>query len=277
MLFKYFKIFLFISILLLTVSCSKDTETITQATHFEAIGTAITDASGAIKVKILRGVTTDTLFAPLGARSEAMFIKFYDNNENIIQPPTDKDKYLGYEIGDPSLAKVYQHEGEEGGYELHLDGLKEGKTTIQFFIMHNGHADYRSGLIPLVVKNIENTYGEPVSVVIKDEETDSVLATCDLTGNNSGSINLAVNQTTDHMVVYFRDSEWREFQPSIAEHTVEFVLDNTTIANVTGLIINEPYAFKLQGKAIGSTKLAIKLKHGLTVAKTFYPINVEVN
>ncbi|HPN36989.1 MAG TPA: hypothetical protein PL041_01210 [Melioribacteraceae bacterium] len=272
--FKYFAIFLLV---IFTLACDKDSETITQTTHFEAIGTAITDASGALVFKILRGVTTDTLFAPFNARSEAMFIKFYDNNEKIIQPPTDKDKYLGYEIADPTLVKVYQHEGEEGGYEFHLDGLKEGKTTIQFFIMHNGHADYRSGIIPIVVKNIEGTHGEPVSILIKDEETDSLLATVDINGNGNGSINLNNNETTDHMVVYFKDSEGREFQPSIAEHSISIVLDNDALAEVTGLVVNEPYAFKLNGKATGSTKLAVKLKHGSTVAKTFYPINVVIN
>ncbi len=272
----YFKFIVIISFLIITVACSKDNETINQADHFEAIGTAITDASGAISVKILRGITTDTLVAPYGARSEAMFIKFYDNNENIIQPPKDADKYLGYEIGDPSLVKVYQHEGEEGGYEFHLDGLKEGKTTIQFFVMHNGHADYRSGLIPLVVKNIEGAHGEPISILIKEGENDSTVATADDLGITSGSIKLPVNVTTDHMVVYFKDSEGRVFQPSIAEHSVEFVTDNTGIATVTGLIVNEPFAFKIQGQAVGLTKLTVKLKHGTTVAKTFYPINIEI-
>lgn len=273
----YFKFLFILLISISAISCSKDEDTINQAEHFEAIGTAITDASGAITVKILRGVTSDTLYAPLNARSEAMFVKFYDNYENIIQPPAGKDKYLGYEIGDPTMVKVYQHEGEEGGYEFHLDGLKEGKTTIQFFVMHNGHADYRSGLIPVVVKNLEGAYGEPVSIVIKDEETDSALAAVDISGVNSGTINLVNNQTTNHMVVFFKDAEGREFQPSVAEHSIDLVVDNTSIAEVTGLIVNEPYAFKLKGKLVGSTKLGIKLKHGLIIEKTFYPINVIVN
>ncbi len=272
----YFKFLVIFSLLIFTVACNKDNETINQADHFEAIGTAITDASGAITVKILRGVTSDTLVAPLGARSEAMFIKFYDNNENIIQPPNDADKYLGYEISDPSIVKVYQHEGEEGGYEFHLDGLKDGKTSIQFFVMHNGHADYRSGLIPVIVKNIEGAHGEPVSILVKEEETDSTVATVDDLGITNGTIKVPVNVTTDHMVVYFKDNEGRVFQPSITEHSVEFVTDNSTIAAVTGLIVNEPFAFKIQGKVIGSTKLTVKLKHGTTVAKTFYPINIEI-
>ncbi len=272
---QFLILFVIISSLFL-IACDKDTKTINQAEHFEAIGTAITDASGALVVKILRGVTTDTLYAPLNARSEAMFIKFYDVNEKIIQPPTDKDKYLGYEIGDKTIAKVYQHEGEEGGYEFHLDGLKEGKTTIQFFIMHSGHADYRSGLIPIVVKNMEGAHGEPAIMLIKDEATDSTLATVDLVGNTTGLIKLAANQTTNHMVVYFKDAQGRIFQPSIAEHSVEFVVDNLSIAEVTGLVVNEPYAFKLKGKSVGNTKLTVKLKHGGVVAKTFYPINITV-
>ena len=46
--------------IILSIGCKDDPVT-PQEEHFEAIGTAIYDASGALVVSILRGVTNDTL------------------------------------------------------------------------------------------------------------------------------------------------------------------------------------------------------------------------
>ncbi|MFH0736194.1 MAG: hypothetical protein V1773_16250 [bacterium] len=257
--------------------CSDDSETINQEDHFQAIGMVVTDASGARVVSILRGVTTDTLIAPLDARSEAYFVDFYDDNENIIDPPTSADKYLAWEIGNPDLASVFQHEGEEGGYEFHLDGKIAGETTIQFFIMHNGHADYRSGLIPLKIKNVVGAHGDPVKVKIVDEESDSLIALADLQSVVSGEVNINAGVTTDHMVVYFIDSEGVEFQPSIADHSLGFIIANSAVASITGQVITEPWAFKISGLTAGTTTLVVQLKHGDTIAKSFSPISIKVN
>ncbi len=269
-------VFAILVLSILFSGCSKDTETINQAEHFQAIGMVITDASGAVVFSILRGVTNDTLVAPLNARSEAYFVSFYDENEQIIQPPADGDKYLAWEIDDNSFFKIFQHEGEEGGYEFHLDGLKEGVTSLQFFVMHNGHADYRTGLIPVKVKSVEGSHGEPVKIRIADEETDGTILFADLQGNITDTIKVQQGVTTDHMVVYFIDEEGREFQPSISEHSAGFVVDNSTIAEVTGLVVNEPYAFKIKGNAVGVTKLTVQLKHGGTVDMSFSLIPIKI-
>ena len=59
------------------------------------------------------------------------------------------------------MLEVWQHEGEEGGFEFHLRGLKIGVTEIEFFILHNGHSDYRSGLFPVVIEPQDGAAGEP--------------------------------------------------------------------------------------------------------------------
>lgn len=146
---------IFINVLIavfLLSACDSDDPIQPHDDHFEAVGTIIYDATGAVAVSILRGVTNDTLFVEAGQLSDHLTVKFYDDNEAVINPPDNEDHYLGFEIGDPSIAETYQHPGEEGGYEFHLRGLKSGSTKIELFIYHVDHRDYRSGQIPVIVK-----------------------------------------------------------------------------------------------------------------------------
>ena len=50
------------------------------------------------------------------------------------------------------MVEVWQHPGEEGGYEFHLRGKKSGETTIEFKVNHDGHADFTSGDVKIVVQ-----------------------------------------------------------------------------------------------------------------------------
>ncbi|MBI9070965.1 MAG: hypothetical protein JEY94_05170 [Melioribacteraceae bacterium] len=148
----YLKIVLISLILINITACSDDDDPIApEEHHFEAIGTVIYNATGAIDVSILRGTTTDTLYAVVGERSDHFEVKFYDENENIIEPPDEEHSSMAYEIEDSQIATGWQHEGEEGEFEFHIDGLKTGITTIEIFVKHDDHNDYRSGLIPLKV------------------------------------------------------------------------------------------------------------------------------
>ncbi|MFH1196584.1 MAG: hypothetical protein V1720_12855 [bacterium] len=156
LLLKKNNFFIIINLLLtifLFTSCDSGDPVEPQENHFEAIGTVVYDATGAVAASILRGVTNDTLYAPEGDLSDHFTVKFYDENEEIIDPPVDEeDHYLGFEVGDAAVVATYQHPGEEGGYEFHLRGLKKGATTLELFIYHVDHKDYRSGNIPVVVK-----------------------------------------------------------------------------------------------------------------------------
>lgn len=153
---KHFKkvfIAFFIAVISFTIiSCSKDDDPLSPAeNHFEAIGIAIYDASGKMIVKILRGETTDTLKAEVGRRSDHFSVKFYNEDEVLVNPPESEHHKFTAQIEDATIAKLWQHEGEEGGFEFHIDGLKTGITKIEFFIEHEGHADYRTGKIPLKI------------------------------------------------------------------------------------------------------------------------------
>lgn len=141
---------LLVSIIIIT-GCEDDPVS-NQADHFKAIGTVIYDATGALSVSILRGVTTDTLYIDEGILSDHFEVKFYDDNENIIDAPTSGSATLDHSIQDTSLISWWQHPGEEGGFEFHLRGLKKGTTVLELYIKHEDHNDYRSGGIPVRVK-----------------------------------------------------------------------------------------------------------------------------
>ncbi len=82
-------IILLVSIIII-IGCEDDPVS-NQADHFKAIGTVVYDATGALSVSILRGVTTDTLYIDEGVLSDHFEVKFYDDSENIIEC-TDKWK-----------------------------------------------------------------------------------------------------------------------------------------------------------------------------------------
>lgn len=153
---KHFKkIFMFLFLIVFSfsmISCSKEDDPLSPAEeHFEAIGMAIFDASGKMVVKILRGETSDTLKAETDKRSDHFSVKFYNDDEVLVDAPESEHHAFTAQIEDATIAKLWQHEGEEGGFEFHIDGLKTGITKIEFFIEHEGHADFRTGKIPLKI------------------------------------------------------------------------------------------------------------------------------
>lgn len=274
---KYFYLFILSLFTLITFNSCSDDDPITPAKdHFEAEGVIITD-SGIRIASIFRGVTSDTIEVPAGGRTSHMDVKFFDENQNIIDPPAD-GKTLSWEIADTSILGVWQHPGEEGSFEIHFDGKAIGITSIEFFIMHEGHADFRSGKIPVKVKNTSGTYGAPIGVKLFDEDSGTLLTTINTqTSTITGSIQLAAGDTTDHIEVVFFDANGIEFQPPTPEHSLTIVTDDITKAVITGLDSAEPFAFKVLGVSVGATTLSISLLHEGIVEEIFtgIPINVQ--
>ena len=275
-LFKRF-VFIFLSIISLTAfsACDKNDDPVTsQEEHFEAIG-MIFRTSGIKVAQILRGVTTDTLKGPEGAIGDALDITFFNPNESEIAPPSNPS--LAWEIEDPTIFEIWQHSGEEGGYEFHLKGLKAGETRIEFFIMHDGHSDFRSGKIPVKIEHVEGAYGEPVGLILKDEQSGDQIAKINSNGSVEGNITLTNGTVTDHYVVYFFDENNVEFQPAVPSHSLGLQISNTNIASITGLEESEPFAFKIQANAVGTTDLQINVLHDGSFEKSFDKITINVN
>ncbi|HSL90823.1 MAG TPA: hypothetical protein VK870_16085 [Ignavibacteriaceae bacterium] len=261
-------------LLFLLVSCSDDPVT-PQEDHFEAEGIVFLQ-SGIKIAEIFRGVTTDTLFAPEGALSAGIDVKFYNSNKEMIDAPDPVEQSFAWQIDNPALVEVWQHPGEEGGYEFHLRGLADGTTQIEFFIMHEGHADFRSGKITVAVEHDTTAHGEPVGLKLYDEDTGTLLVTVKEDMSVVGTLIVAAGQTTDHIEVKFFDANDREFQPDATDHSINVISANSGIALITGLDPAEPYAFKVQGISAGSTTLSIELLHNSMVEEIFSNIPVII-
>ncbi|MFO7447212.1 MAG: hypothetical protein R6W90_12660 [Ignavibacteriaceae bacterium] len=148
---RYSALVIFVIGIFIYSGCSEDSDPLPPSVdHFKAIGVYLSN-SGIKAASILRGVTSDTLVAQAGVTGDHLEVQFYNDDEEIVDPPSDPDHTLSFEVGDTTIAGVYQHPGEEGGYEFHLTGKKAGITYIELFILHEGHWDYRSGKIPLKV------------------------------------------------------------------------------------------------------------------------------
>lgn len=242
---KYFYVILFIHITLLGInSCTENDPIAPIEVHFDAEGLLITE-SGITIASIFRGITTDTIEVPAGGRTGHYKVRFYDKNQNVIDPPSD-GKTLGWEINDTSKLGVYQHPGEEGDFEFHLDGKTVGTTFIEFFILHEGHADYRSGKIPVLVKDISGSNNSPIGVILYDEEIrDTSVILNSQTSLITGSINVAVGDTTDHSEAGFFNANDIEFQPSITAHSIQVNTAGTNIAVISGMKDVEPNVFSL--------------------------------
>ncbi|MBS4033857.1 MAG: hypothetical protein KGZ85_05285 [Ignavibacterium sp.] len=261
-------------LLFILVSCSEDPVT-PQEDHFEAEGIVFLQ-SGIKIAEIFRGVTTDTLFAPEGALSAGIDVKFYNSNKEMIDAPDPAEQSFAWQIDNPALVEVWQHPGEEGGYEFHLRGLADGTTQIEFFIMHEGHADFRSGKMTVLVEHDTTAHGEPVGLKLYDEDTGTLLVTVKEDGSVVGTLIVAAGQTTDHIEVKFFDANNMEFQPDAADHSINVISANTGIALITGIDPAEPYAFKVQGVTAGSTTFSFELLHNSMVEETFSNIPVIV-
>lgn len=132
-------------------ACDEDDPVAPQEEHLEAIGVVLS-TSGIEVASILRGETDDTLRVEVGKTSDHLEVKFYDEDEHIVDAPDDGDKTLSWEIGDTAILEVHQREGEEGEFAFHLEGVAAGVTTLELFIMHEGHADFRSGKFTVIVQ-----------------------------------------------------------------------------------------------------------------------------
>lgn len=151
LLYNLAKIIVILVLSITIISCSKDEPLSPHEDHFEAEGMVFYE-SGIKIVEIFRGVTRDTFFVPLNGMTAHINVKFLNPEKREIDPPDYKKKPLAWSISDTTIVGVKQHEGERGSYEFHLEGKRAGTTLIEFFVLHEGHPDYRSGKIPVKVR-----------------------------------------------------------------------------------------------------------------------------
>ena len=148
---KFYIITAIFPFILILGGCKKETSvTEPDKDHFDAEGLVIMNDAFQEKLRVFRGITTDTLKVPLNGMTEHLKIKFLDENNKLINPPEDKNKTLSWVIADTTKLGVFRH--DDDSWEFHLMGKKEGKTTIEFQILHVDHPDFRTPALPVVIK-----------------------------------------------------------------------------------------------------------------------------
>ena len=263
-----------VTILLFTTSCEED-PIAPQEEHVEAVG-MVFYSSGAEIARTYAGETESKFFVPVGGLSDHIDIKFINEDGDEFTVDEEDTQTLAWEFDDPTIADIWQHEGEEGAFEFHLQGLIVGETNIEFFVMHNDHSDFRSGKIPVKVANNDSSYGVPIGLEVSDEESGNILASI----NNTqvvGQLNVNNSDTTNHLEVEFFDAQNIHFQPAVPPHSLLVEVADESIIGIAGLEEDEPWAFKLVGLKTGSTSITIKIIHDGNVGVTFEPLTVNVN
>lgn len=267
---------LFIIIALNLAGCDEDSNPVKDPSpHFEAVGIILLE-SGVEIFRYFKGNISDTLKSPIGLTPHWK-IKFLDDNQNTLEAPSDADKSFGWDIQDSSVLGVWQHPGEEGSFELHLRGKKSGLTHIKFQVLHNGHVDFTTQYIPVLVQGIG--HDEPIGVILKDEAALSEIARAPLAGNgvSTGSINVKKDSTTEHIEAVFYDINLIEFQPDVPPHSLRVECSDTTVVKIVDILPGEPWAFKIFGKSEGTANLIIHILHNGAIGKTFAPITARVD
>ncbi len=280
---KLWIVALLFSTLSFAVGCDDDDPLSPPEDHFEAVGLQIVQSGNVIfsyygpDYAPGTTLTDDTIKISQGL-SDHWDVKFYDEDSLVIDPPDDADKSFSAVFSDPTVAELWWHEGEEGEFEFHMKGLKEGFTTVEFKVLHNDHADFTTLPIPVMVDTNVN-HGPPVEVKLNDEDSGDLLATSyEMTSSSepTDTISVTNGETTDHIVAYFFDANDIKFQPGVPPHSLEVTSSNTAIADITGQEPGEPWAFKIEGKSEGTTEITVKILHDGSLGKEFKPISVKV-
>ena len=153
----FFRLQYLVAVLALcVVGCGSDDPVSPQEEHFEPKGLVIIESGRPIfryfqgRIDASGGLA-DHLDAPLNEETPHWRIQFLDENGDDLASPDYPEFTLGWEIADTDILEVVQDPGDEGKFEFHLRGLKEGETTITLMVNHGGHADFRTVAIPVHV------------------------------------------------------------------------------------------------------------------------------
>ncbi len=282
---RYALLVLGLALTSLIIGCGDDKVT-QQEEHFRAVGIIIKQ-SGIIVLDYYGPdyragdsvAYLDTLRASIGLNPH-WDMYFYNEDGEEIDPPLTPNEGGHQTLAasfTPGIAELWWHEGEEGGFEFHLRGLESGNCKAKFNVMHEGHADFTTLPIPVVI-DTNVLHDAPIGVKLIDEETDSVLATAWLADSayTIGGISVGANDSTDHIVSVFFDQNGTEFFPPVPPHSLVVESSDTMIVTIGGQEVDEPWAFKLYGHDTGQANIIVYIYHDGSVGKTFSPIAITV-
>jgi len=150
---SYFMIF-FVALILVISGCGEDGNPVAgdnNGEHTRAYGLKIS-SSGVTVVNYFKDQPVQGgLNATVGDTTAHFEIEFFDQDSSMFVPNPGTQE-LRWTIENEANVSVWQHPGEEGGFEFHLIGLQAGLTTIEFQVYHETHPDFVSKEIPVTVQ-----------------------------------------------------------------------------------------------------------------------------
>ena len=255
--------------------CGEDSVTTPQSEHFEPAGLfIIPEGSSDTILQVFNGVVRagDTLKAPLNILSTHWEVSFWDENKNVLTPPSDGDHALGFTIRDASVVETEMDSPTDWAFHLKGLSLSPDTTSMQIKILHEGHSDFTTPFIPVKVDPCE--IPDPAGFVVIDTVTNQIVAR-DSAGIQTGdTITINVGSSTNRLKIFWLDKEGERFQPCTA-YTLSANANPTGIANFT----NKPgeFSFKIEGIAAGTTLISIRLFRDANLVYGTRNIPVRVN
>lgn len=204
-------------------SCSDNPATATPAQeHVEAFGLVMYN-SGAEIVRYEKGIVTGEINVAEGEDTPLLTVRFLDENGNSIPPDKIADKAfsLKWNIANSAIANV-EHHDDDGKWNFHIAGNKEGQTSIKVQLFHNDHPDFTSKEIPIhVEKGIHVT---TMKILVNGQEVAATTTTA------TGSIAVQNGKAVAVEVQFYNENSQRISLED--HHTIELEVADASLAAI---------------------------------------------
>ena len=149
-------LFMFLFIAIIAVSCDDSSPTSLEE-HIDAEGFVLENNETIVYREFEGAITVNELTFTNGNTLE-LSVHFLDHDGNELEHEDEEgeEETLTFDIVDSAVISIVSEDHEEGGEDHHelgfeLTGLSAGITTFTFSLMHEGHADYTSLPISVIV------------------------------------------------------------------------------------------------------------------------------
>ena len=118
--------------------------------HAEAAGLVLRN-SGVEIVRYENGEVSGNIEVGFGKETALLSVRFLSENGDLFVPDTDDGFSMSVEISDGAISEIERHE-EDGAWNFHVIGLAAGRAELTIKLNHDGHADFVSKTIEVVVE-----------------------------------------------------------------------------------------------------------------------------
>lgn len=141
---KKISLFIALSFLLIVTACDGVEK---GEQHAEVEGVRLMNGTSNV-VTIRQGVVTGSLTVQVGQTGAQLKAVYMDANGNDVAATTfEAGTTTGTTWGDATIAETVVHDA----WSFHVKGKKVGATTLKLDLLHNGHSDFTTPLIPVTV------------------------------------------------------------------------------------------------------------------------------